>query len=106
MFPTYLLYGMSSDEFWHGRPRLTVAYREANRLKREKEAFDEWKQGAYVLRAVQACLFEEVQYPEMPIFIQNDEELRQEIEKREMQSNIAKMEAYMVSINAKFKKDE
>lgn len=44
--------GMSSDEFWHGNPRLVESYREANKLKQEMKDYELWKQGMYVYEAM------------------------------------------------------
>ena len=44
--------GMTSDEFWHGNPRLAESYREANELKKEIKDYELWKQGMYIYEAL------------------------------------------------------
>lgn len=44
--------GMSSEEFWHGNPRLAESYREANKLKLEIKDYELWKQGMYFYEAL------------------------------------------------------
>ena len=43
---------MSSEEFWHGNPRLTKSYREAYEIKQEIKDSELWKQGMYVYEAI------------------------------------------------------
>ena len=57
MFPYYLSYGMTAEQYWSGDPWLVVAYREAHRLKTEQENFNAWLYGFYNYNA-----FSVVQY--------------------------------------------
>ncbi len=43
---------MTSEEFWHGNPRLTESYREAYELKQEIKDYELWKQGMYIYEAL------------------------------------------------------
>jgi len=43
---------MSSEEFWHGNPRLARSYREAYKLKQEIKDYELWKQGLYFYEAL------------------------------------------------------
>ena len=54
VLPTYIAIGMSVEEFWNGSPYLAVSYREANKIKSEKENGNAWWQGAYIYEALQA----------------------------------------------------
>lgn len=68
--------GMSNDEFWHGNPKLAIAYREAERIKRDNRYLAEWRAGVYMLEALLTAspAFREIskgidhQYPTKPIF--------------------------------------
>lgn len=51
-FPTYLAMGMTYDEFYNKDHTLTIAYREAYKMKREQMNEQLWLQGAYVYEAV------------------------------------------------------
>lgn len=43
---------MSYEQFYDGPPELTVAYRQAWRIKRETANKDLWLQGAYIYQAI------------------------------------------------------
>lgn len=51
-FPHYLAMGMTYDEFYNKDHTLTIAYREAYKMKREQINEQLWLQGAYVYEAV------------------------------------------------------
>lgn len=67
---------MSSEEFWHGKPKLVVAYREAERIRRDNRYHAEWRAGIYTFQALMAAApalkaftkAEEHEYPSEPIF--------------------------------------
>lgn len=94
---------MSAEEFWHGEPRLAVSYREAEKLKREIRYMAEWRAGYYVYRAVAANLNKEAEYPSEPLFsnMLDDELVREEKEKAEMEKMMAMFTARAASINKK-----
>lgn len=54
--PVYMVYGMSYDEFWYGKPELAVAYRKAHRLRIEQTNQQLWLQGLYVFNAVSVAI--------------------------------------------------
>ena len=54
--PQYLYAGMTAEEFWHGEPWLCSAYREALRMRHDESMSSEWRQGQYVLAALQVAL--------------------------------------------------
>lgn len=74
--PTYLAIGMSAEEFWHGKPKLAVAYREAERIRRDNRYHSEWRAGIYVFEALKAAApaYHELtkgvehDYPTEPVF--------------------------------------
>lgn len=101
---------MSSEEFWHGKPKLAVAYREAERIKRENRYFEEWRAGVYVYEALLTAspAFREVskgidhQYPTRPIFSSAPEKEMTEEEKNkaQMEKNKAAFMAMAEKLNA------
>lgn len=52
MFPLYMAMGMSYEEYWHGPVWLAKAYREAFEIKRKRDEWARWRQGAYVFEAI------------------------------------------------------
>lgn len=56
MFPTYLSYGMSYEQYWEGDPLLTTAYRKANYIDIERRNYDAWIQGLYFYNALGAIM--------------------------------------------------
>ena len=52
MFPQYLLFGMSADEYWNGNPWLARGYYEYYRLRLQEENRVAWLNGRYVHDAV------------------------------------------------------
>ncbi len=53
-FPKYLLMGMTYEQFWEMDPTLTIAYREADRLRQERVNEQAWLNGYYVYEALGA----------------------------------------------------
>ena len=51
-FPFYLSIGMSPEQYWEGDSRLTIAYREAYKIQRDRINERAWLQGAYVYDAI------------------------------------------------------
>ena len=47
VFPYYMVFGMSYDEYWNGPPWLARSYREAYEMKMENEEWARWRMGAY-----------------------------------------------------------
>ena len=101
--PTYLAMGMTPEEFWHGEPRLAVAYRESFEIRREMQFAREWRLGIYMMRAVAACLVEDAEYPDAPLF--SSEALKAEYEeakaKATLEKNMAAFEAMAKRANEK-----
>ena len=56
VFPEYMLYGMSYDEFWHGKPILAKYYREKHKLEIEQTNQQLWLQGLYIYDAFASVL--------------------------------------------------
>jgi hypothetical protein len=97
--------GMSAEEFWHGDPRLAASYREAERIRRDNRSLAEWREGAYVYRAVVAALSdkEEARYPSEPMFQAGggDGPARERAERARMENMLSRFEARAAGINAK-----
>jgi hypothetical protein len=51
-YPTALLMGMTPEQYWYGNPWDFSAYREAERLRRERDDWDRWEAGMYVWAAL------------------------------------------------------
>ena len=47
---------MSADEYWHGSPELTQAYRKAYRIRKEERNYELWLQGLYFYNALNVAL--------------------------------------------------
>lgn len=52
LFPSYLAIGMTYDEYWNKDARLVRYYREAEKIKAERENTGYWLQGAYIYSAI------------------------------------------------------
>lgn len=51
-FPFYLSIGMTPGQYWDGDATLTVAYRKAHEITRERRNEELWLQGLYVYEAI------------------------------------------------------
>ena len=110
--PTYLAIGMSSEEFWHGDPRLARAYREAERIRRDNRYLAEWRYGVYVYEALLTAspAFREIskgvkhEYPKEPLFSATPpkEMSQEEKDKALMEKNKAVFMAMAEKLNAEF----
>lgn len=54
--PTYIVYGMTYDQYWFGDPWMAKAYREAFMLRQKKRNEEMWLQGAYIMNAVSTAI--------------------------------------------------
>ena len=86
LFPTYLLYGMTYEQYWHGDPWLVRAYAQAYLLRRKVDNEQAWIQGAYIANAVTVAIAntfgkKKVDYLKKPleIFPKTESEKNQEI---------------------------
>lgn len=102
VFPTYLALGMTYDQFWRDEPKLVIAYREADEIRRKRENTVLWLQGMYVAEALQATVGnmfakgQKHQYPEEPYPITKVEQ-----EERKRRAEIAKMERIKAMVTAR-----
>lgn len=89
---------MSAEEFWEGDPRLVVAYRKAERIRRENRYLAEWRAGVYVGKAVGAVLSEKAKYPDRPIFsVEQDEQTEREGRERARMEEMMRRFAVMAA---------
>ena len=97
--PYYLAMGMSADEFWNCDPRLYEAYREKDRIEKEKENERLWLLGLYVYQSILLTAprlnsiqpKEPIEYPNKPIDLmlrnESEEEEEREMTKEEVQAS-------------------
>ena len=107
--PQFMAIGMTPEEFWHGDPRLAVAYREAARVRQDNRYVDEWRAGIYVLQALIAAApafrefskGKEVEYPSKPLFSvrQDYEEAQEKQEADKMARMLAVFDAKVNAVN-------
>ena len=116
MLPRYLAMGMTSDEYYKQDCELVIAYRKAEKMKREKENADMWLQGLYVYQAVSrvAPLLipfnknpKAEPYLKEPIPMFEEEQHTEQAKKSAVENDkgIAYMNAMMNVINKKFGKE-
>ena len=78
---------MTPDEYWHGSPELTQAYRAAYKIRREEENWKCWLQGLYFYHALNVALSnvlggnEEYTAKPFKIFPPTKEEIEEQNEK-------------------------
>jgi hypothetical protein len=95
-----MLYGMSYDEFWNGKPELAVWYRKKHRLEIEQRNQELWLQGLYFNNAVSVALNngfnkKKIQYIDKPIrlFPETEDEKKAKAEENRRKL-VAKLNAW------------
>ena len=101
MFPYYLSIGMSYEQFWDGEPRLAVAYRKAEELRRRRMNEELWLNGVYTAEALASTVGNmfskrKHQYPSEPKPI-----TKIEVEERRERERRAKVEQIKAAFTAK-----
>lgn len=104
---------MTAAEYWDGDCTLVKAYREAQRLRDEREDTLAWLQGRYIYDALRMAspLFhdfmkgkpKEIPYLEKPYMEMEKERKKQETHERMKQNGIAFMLAYAERFNKQLK---
>lgn len=112
-FPRYLSIGMTAAEYWGGDCTLVKPYRQAQRLREEREDALAWLQGRYIydaLRMVSPLFHDFVKgtpkaepYMEKPYWELEKERRKKETEERMRQNGLAFMLAYAEKFNKNFK---
>lgn len=95
MYPYFMLYGMSYDEYWNGPAKLTSAYYEYHRLKTEDRNHELWWQGKYFLDALLTVSpFKKGKhtYPDKPTRITP---LSEEEKEQEKEENLKRLISYL-----------
>ena len=105
VFPSYMVMGMTYEQFWHGPAWLAKAYRDAYEIKKRNEEWSRWRQGAYfydALRRVAPVMraafgkgrVKAEKYPDLPWPLTEKEAIeREEAEKRQ------RFERFMAMLN-------
>lgn len=114
VFPYYLSIGMTYEQFWEGDPTLTIYYRKADEIRKERLNQELWLQGAYIYEAlcdVSPVLHAFAKKGTKPSpfvaspFPLSEKQRRREIEEKEQKlANKGKqlMEAFMQQNNKRF----
>lgn len=93
-FPKALALGMSREQYWDGDPMDVAAYREADRLRADRENRVAWLNGLYVYQALGAMApllnafskrSQAREYPE-PVIL--DERERAEMKRRDLKGHM------------------
>lgn len=115
MFPYYLSIGMSREEFWEQDVELAKFYREADRLRQQRQNQAAWLQGLYVYEAICDAApilhafakkgTKPVPYREAPyeLFAEKKQKTMTKEERSDAKAK-AMMEMMMVNINRKFER--
>ena len=94
VFPLYLSYGMTYQQFWEEEPPLAADYREAHKIMQKRQNLNAWMQGFYVYNAIGA--FAEIlpafpkkgakiqPYMEEPIAM-TDEEVKERADRKQLE---------------------
>ena len=80
---------MSPEEYWHGSPELTQAYRAAYKVRKQERNWEMWLQGLYIYHALDVALSHitdknsKAEYMSEPlkIFPPTEEEIKEQQEK-------------------------
>lgn len=113
-FPHYLAIGMTPDAYWNGDNDLPKAYREADKLRLERDNFQSWLHGKYIYDALLAASpllngmskrNEPFPYLESPYEFKDqthDKESEREKERQEYLSEKNKIEMMLMKASARF----
>ena len=106
VFPSYIVMGMTYQQFWHGQAWLAKAYRDAYEMQQKNAEWDRWRQGAYfydallrvapVMRAsFSKTKVEPGKYPEepWPLTAKEAQEREEAKRRRTFEQMLAKMNA-------------
>lgn len=77
-FPFYLSIGMTYDQYWYGENELPQFYRKAYDEKRRQENIAQHRLGLYMRKAIITSLSDEMEYPELPLPMNEKEAKEQE----------------------------
>lgn len=97
-----MMYGMTYEQFWYGKPIMAQYYREAYKLKLKERNEDQWRQGIYFLDALNVALHNSinlsgkaskpVKYMEEPLRVfpltEEEKKVKAEAEKDKIMENL------------------
>lgn len=101
LFPSYLAMGMTWTQFWVDEPKLAIAYRKADAIRKRRRNEELWLEGIYVAEALNATvgnMFSKGQknvYPAEPFPLTEGE--RQERREREEKARMERMKAAFIA---------
>lgn len=106
VFPYYLAFGMSYEQFWYGSPELVIPYRRADEIRRRRRNEELWLAGMYTADALASTVGnmfskQKYQYPSEPRPLTLDEAVeRRERERKAKEEKIkAAFTARALSVN-------
>ena len=108
-----MLYGMTYEQFWYGKPIMAKYYREAYKLKLKERNEDQWRQGIYFLDALNVALHNNInlsgksakplRYMEEPLRILPLTEEEQKVKAESQRDKIVKnLNAWKSAMGAKY----
>ena len=115
VFPYYIAIGMSYEQFWEQDCDLVKYYRKAAQIRQDLKNQEAWLQGAYiyealidaspVLRSFVKKGTKPIPYRDSPyeLFGQKNTAKRKEVQEKHDEKAKAFMEAFMISVNKKFR---
>ncbi len=111
LFPLYLSYGMTAEQYWDGSADLVKYYRKKAEIERDRQNMFLWMQGAYIYEALldvapayQAFSDGKIEpYRKKPIPFEIDEKEEEEREREKMEKMKAKMQAFASQFNEHLK---
>lgn len=109
LFPTYLLYGMTYEQYWEQDCELAVFYRKKHDLEITEYNQKIWLQGAYIYNVLcsVAPLYNSLKPQEPKPYIKEPFPLNeQEKQVQEERENSEKIKEYMMSFMTKFNKEK
>lgn len=101
MFPAYLAMGMTWSQFWIDEPKLAIAYREAEMIRKRRKNEELWLEGIYMVEALSSTVGnmfskgQKHQYPAEPLPITAAEQ--QERREREEKARMERMKAAFIA---------
>lgn len=101
IFPAYLAIGMTWSQYWEDEPKLAIAYRNAEMIRKRRKNEELWLEGIYVAEALKATVGNmfsrgaKNQYPEEPFPITADEQ--KERREREEKARMERMKAAFIA---------
>lgn len=106
VFPYYLAFGMTYEQFWYGSPELVIPYRRADEIRRRRRNEELWLAGMYTADALASTVGnmfskQKYQYPSEPRPLTLDEALeRRERQRKAKEEKIkAAFTARALSVN-------